>query len=138
MRPFNAFYKARKGDRHGLRSRCKRCTALQAERWRKSNPDKHRQIYRRNNHRHNIRKRFGLTVDQFDALVAKYGDRCAICQQPESRRRRLSLDHCHKTGELRGFICSRDNIVLGLVRDDPALLRRAAEYLESPPMKEES
>src|SRR5258706_2383981 len=61
-------------------------------------------------------------------------DVCDICKQ---NNRWICFDHCHASGRFRGWICDRCNKVLGLVEDDPALLRALAEYLErsdaSPP-----
>ena len=63
---------------------------------------------------------------------------CDICLQPERQRRAgvlrlLNKDHDHRTGEWRGLLCSRCNQAVGLFADNPALLRRAADYLEHPP-----
>lgn len=104
--------------------------------WRKANPEKHRDHLRRANaksgRRHHLKSRFGITVEQFDVLFATCNGICQICDQPERRAgRRLSLDHDHATGRLRGFICSRCNILLGLLRDDPEMLERAAAYLRT-------
>lgn len=100
-----------------------------AQRWNKSNPEKHRMIYRRHNHRLNLKKRFGLTVEEYDALARQSDGACAICHRGESRDRRLSLDHDHKTGQIRGFLCSRCNLLLGGAGDNPDLLEQAAQYL---------
>lgn len=73
---------------------------------------------------------FGLTWDEYELLLACQDGRCAICGgQP--RKHLLSVDHDHKTGEVRGLLCSRCNHrLLGSANDDPARLRRAADYLE--------
>lgn len=56
--------------------------------------------------------------------------RCIICKVPEIEcNEALHLDHCHETGELRGFLCSKCNMGLGLFRDCPDLLDAAKEYL---------
>ena len=55
--------------------------------------------------------------------------RCAICYSPPEGKRLLAQDHCHRTGQLRGFLCMRCNTGLGFFNDDPRLLRRAARYL---------
>jgi Recombination endonuclease VII len=54
-------------------------------------------------------------------------DKCELCGGAEFR---IVFDHCHATEEFRGWICDRCNRVLGLVKDDPVLLRNMAEYLE--------
>lgn len=81
---------------------------------------------------------YGLTVEQYDALVVAQGGVCAICRQPDRLGRRLAVDHDHtccprqqgSCGEcVRGLLCFDCNTVLGKVRDDPARLRAAADYL---------
>lgn len=111
------------------RPRCKDCTAKQATEWVANNQERYRTIYRRGNHKANLRLRYGLTVDEFDELWAQTDGLCAICRKPESRGRRLSLDHDHATGEVRGFLCSKCNLLLGHVSDDADRLTRAAQYL---------
>lgn len=60
---------------------------------------------------------------------------CAICNQPETRKRlgkncRLVVDHDHENGRIRGLLCSMCNCGIGNLRDDPELLRKAANYIE--------
>lgn len=117
------------------RPRCKHCMTRDAQQWNKRHPDKHKAIYQKANHRANIRKRFGLTVEQYDKLAAKHGEVCAVCKKPESRARRLSLDHCHTTGRIRGFLCCRCNLLIGGAADDPDILEAAARYLRNPPIE---
>ena len=54
-----------------------------------------------------------------------YGN-CALC----SKWRKLVSDHCHSTGLCRELLCRSCNVALGHFRDDPALMRRAADYVE--------
>lgn len=123
--------------RTGLpRPKCKRCMTNDAQRWNKENPEKHREIYRRCNHRANLKKRFGLTEEEFARMFAS-ADVCEICRNPEKRARRLSLDHCHNTGVIRGFLCSRCNLIIGNAKDDPDLLEKAAMYLRAYRKKED-
>ncbi len=122
----------------GLRARCKECVGNENAAWREANPETHRAIVKRCNHRANLKGRFGLTVEQFEALWARCDGLCGVCHRPESRDRRLSLDHDHATGELRGFVCSRCNLLLGNAADDPELLEQAAIYLRNPPLREQT
>lgn len=73
---------------------------------------------------------YGLTWDEYDLLLACQEGRCAICGGTP-RRYALAVDHDHRTGEIRGLLCSRCNHkLLGSANDDPVRLRKAADYLE--------
>jgi hypothetical protein len=80
------------------------------------------------------KRRFGISYDQFQALVTRQDGRCAIClKKPEGKRKALHVDHCHDKLHVRGLLCARCNLMLGTMEDDPALLRAAADYLERGP-----
>lgn len=77
-------------------------------------------------------RQFGITAEEYRARFTAQGGRCAICSQPPEPRRRLAVDHDHQTGRVRGLLCRRCNqSIIGASGDDPALLRRAADYLEA-------
>ncbi|WP_244431641.1 endonuclease VII domain-containing protein [Segniliparus rugosus] len=77
---------------------------------------------------------YGITAEEYWRIYESQGGVCYICRRATGARKRLSVDHCHKTGRVRGLLCQKDNRdVLGHLRDDPEALRRAVEYLESPP-----
>jgi hypothetical protein len=63
-------------------------------------------------------------------MLAAQEGRCAICRREQPDGRALHVDHCHASGRIRGLLCEACNIGLGLYRDDPAVLRRAAGYIE--------
>jgi hypothetical protein len=97
--------------------------------WRKANPEKHRAA----NQRWQMNRR--MKKCDFDAMLDAQGGRCAICRTDKAFSgggdgRRLAIDHCHSTGVVRGLLCGNCNRMLGLVKDDPEVLRRAAVYLE--------
>lgn len=80
-----------------------------------------------------LRKLFGLSVEQYDAMLLAQEGRCAICRNRPGRQR-LAVDHNHKTGAIRGLLCGRCNHkLLGSAKESSEILRRAADYLESPP-----
>jgi hypothetical protein len=66
----------------------------------------------------------GLTASEARAL--KEGKDCALCGSD----RKLVVDHCHSTNVIRGVLCTRCNVALGMFGDSPERLREAAEYLE--------
>lgn len=66
----------------------------------------------------------GLTIRE--ARKFREGKVCEICRSPEG----LAVDHCHDSGQIRGVLCNRCNGGLGMFRDNPVLLIRAAQYLD--------
>ena len=72
---------------------------------------------------------YNMTHDEFEAFTTKHNGTCNICGVKESGRRH-AIDHDHKTGEVRGLLCSGCNTSLGFMKDSPELLRKAAKYLE--------
>ena len=78
-------------------------------------------------------KKYGLTEESYQALLRAQEGRCAICatDQPLRCRSLLYVDHCHTTGTVRGLLCHPCNAAIGLLKDDPALLAKAAAYLTS-------
>lgn len=82
------------------------------------------------NQERRLKLHYGIDWDEYEFLLAAQDYRCAICQG-RPRKHTLAVDHDHKTGEIRGLLCSRCNHrLLGSANDDPARLRRAADYLE--------
>ncbi len=80
---------------------------------------------------YNTASNVGLTIDQYTSLLSHHNGRCDICGgNKDTGKKRLSLDHCHTTGTIRGFLCLRCNTGLGMFRDNQSFLRAAAAYLE--------
>ena len=72
--------------------------------------------------KYTIKKKYGLTVDEYDRLMA---EPCSICGGKSEH-----LDHCHDTGVIRGPLCMECNHGLGKFKDNPDILRAAIAYLE--------
>lgn len=80
---------------------------------------------------------YGITADEYNAIYEHQGGRCYICRRGTGVRKRLSVDHDHKTGEIRGLLdvnCNRN--ILGGLRDDLDAVQRIADYLTDPPAKQ--
>jgi Recombination endonuclease VII len=77
-------------------------------------------------------REYGITLDDYNRILASQGGGCAICEDVvgATRRPRLYVDHCHETNTVRGILCHRCNVALGLMADSPDLLRIAAKYIE--------
>jgi hypothetical protein len=73
---------------------------------------------------------YGVTLAQYEQMLHSQGGVCAICGGGQEGKS-LSVDHCHATGQVRGLCCDPCNRALGLLRDDPERMRKAAEYLEA-------
>lgn len=74
-----------------------------------------------------ILKSFGFTLEDYENLIKKQRGMCKICKNIPKRR--LHLDHSHKTGKFRAFICGNCNLGLGLFKDDIKLLLQASKYI---------
>ena len=84
-------------------------------------------------------QRFFISRQRYDRFFREQGGVCAICKQPETRRHkvtrtlcRLCIDHDHKTGVVRGLLCHRCNVAVGMFRDSPENLQSTIEYLQKP------
>lgn len=78
-----------------------------------------------------LKSRFGITVEEYDALFVKQNGRCAICRTEPGEERRLAVDHDHRTGEVRGLLCMSCNTGIGHLRDDRAVIDAALAYLDA-------
>lgn len=95
---------------------------------RKIDPD-----YERN---FSLRKTFGIGIDEYRKILERQNGCCAICKGQEKsiahtsgEIRKLTVDHCHKIGKIRGILCSRCNRGLGFFQDDIENLKSAISYL---------
>jgi hypothetical protein len=128
-KPLDAFNVLKKGAQ-GRHPACKLCRSVQSKAWYAS---KRAEIIKSRRER---RKQtgadrwhaYGLSLEGFHALVAAQSGRCAICFEAPTGRG-FHVDHCHRTGQIRGLLCRGCNLALGNMKDDPARLVRAADYL---------
>ncbi len=82
--------------------------------------------------------RYGISVSKLKEMTKRQKNLCAICNRKESlkdhrtgKTRNLSIDHCHRSGEVRGLLCGGCNRILGLAKDSIPTLKKAIKYLES-------
>ena len=81
------------------------------------------------------KRTYRITKRDFDSMWVKQGGKCALCYgdgflMRAHHRKKLVVDHCHKTGKVRALLCHNCNRALGLFHDNPAVLNRAAMYVE--------
>lgn len=94
-----------------------------AKKWRHANWEQHKDTF--------LRKTYGISYDAYQHMKEKQDSECAICYtKEEDSPKGLVVDHCHETGKVRRLLCGQCNTGLGMFKDNPQLLRTAAEYLE--------
>ena len=132
--------KLARGAKHtaGRRWLCKECVnASQRARY---CPERNRKYKQKYDAQDPLRKRrsvlktlYGLTLEDFDTLLQKQNNRCAICNTttPGGRWQTFHIDHCHETKQIRGLLCTSCNNGLGRFKHDSALLQKAALYLKA-------
>lgn len=152
-KPLSEFHR-RAGQLDGLDYYCKECKRANAEKylakpgkieaakarakkWRDENPEKarathdswiarNRERYRAANKFRQLRHRYGLEPEEYEALMRESGGKCQLCGSDK----RLCVDHCHKSNVVRGILCLRCNTAIERHEVVPDFPRKAAEYLE--------
>lgn len=84
-------------------------------------------------HNAQIQRNYGISLADYDRMYEEQDGACAICRLPQNSKRntRFCVDHDHDTGCVRGLLCDSCNRGIGLLKDDPRLLDRAAQYLRA-------
>lgn len=132
IKELSEFYKRADRGKCTYRSQCKSCH--KARSWAGRDKRKHRVI----SYKHQLKRNYNLSVDGFNQRFKKQAGKCLICESRleniflEVEGKRASVDHDHKTGEIRGLLCNSCNSGLGYLKDDLDLLMRAIDYLENP------
>jgi hypothetical protein len=159
VQSFEDFYKA-SGTRDGYRGDCKSCFRARAkerypkvreqeiqrvQRWRTENRERYLTTQRRNKQSPEGRRRertsylkrkYGITPERYDELLAEQGGVCAICGREPRPDISLHVDHDHETGAIRGLLCFCCNNALGDFEDDYERLAAAVRYLRPPAVDE--
>lgn len=131
-----------KTSKDGLRSRCKSCDSFYSQEYKirkrlglKSLKDSREKIhgdlvYNSKEYRAStsLKKYYGITLQQYDELYKEQSGLCKICGKSQGYRR-FDVDHCHKTGKIRGLLCNHCNQGIGHFFDSKDLLIKAANYL---------
>jgi hypothetical protein len=94
---------------------------------RRSYHAEHRDQHHERDRRRHLRKMYGMTPEQYDALYATQEGKCAVCGRHQAI---LNVDHNHANGQVRHLLCGSCNLILGQVHDDIALLQSLIDYLQ--------
>ena len=129
---FSEFYNY-KNKSDGKSYRCKQCDNIAKAAYRR----KHSAKVKKRRRDIDLMSSFGITQGDYDAILKSQNYSCAICgihytdvRVTSGRADYFSVDHCHETGGIRGLLCNRCNLALGMFRDSQDLLHRAAKYLK--------
>ena len=119
--------------RDGLGSYCSMCRGEYLKGWYMKRKSEGRDWYKNNRDRHKdmtLRCHFGIGLEKYNEILESQEGRCAICgKSKDDNKKSLCVDHCHKTGKVRGLLCDHCNKGLGQFMDDPQLLLLAHEYI---------
>lgn len=128
------FYKS-KFTSDKLRTPCIECTRI---RWKKRYDENrgkfiaqaasYRKKHPRNHFKCRLKEKYGMTIEHYEELMLKQSGVCAICGKKDKSR--LSVDHDHATGKIRGLLCRQHNAGLGIFSDNEELLLKAIKYLK--------
>lgn len=113
----------------GLGYRCKKCDDAARAKWRQDSPLKAQQSARYRQ----IKFKYGLKKEEYIALLEKQNYTCKICKSIDPKtlnKISFCVDHCHKTGKIRGLLCSMCNRCLGLLKEDRQILQNMIKYLD--------
>jgi hypothetical protein len=95
--------------------------------WRQRNPDLAKNS--------DLKRSYGITLAEYEAMLEAQGGKCAICKGPERTRdkdggpRRMPVDHDHQRGNVRGLLCTHCNRALGMFKDNVEILKAAVDYV---------
>ena len=114
--------------------------------WRKNNPEKTKEIYRKSNAKrwekdkdklrlacrvYHLKNKYGISIEHYERLLEKQGGVCAVCGTSNwgGAYGKPHVDHDHKTGVVRGILCVRCNVAIGLIDDSPDRALEIISYL---------
>ena len=127
-KPIEDFCKNKK-SKDGLLPYCRSCNSKRRQLWRSKYPERERNS--------NLLRRYNISFEEFKKLYEIQNYKCAIClkdisiDQKADINSRTCVDHCHETKHVRGLLCNKCNMVLGLINDEKKILFSMIEYLES-------
>ncbi len=130
-----------KNAKDGKRSQCRHCVLEANRAWQAKNPEHAKETWKRaakkryttEERRRRLLKAYGLTEGQY-ATMRDRSNGCHICgvafDPNGGRLHGEHIDHCHRTGKVRGLLCFRCNTAIGSFNDDPEIMKRAIAYVE--------
>ena len=137
-KPYSEFHISQQGVKGPIyKSQCKVCVRKkQVEKYHTLTEEQKKQRREKSNcynteyrQQYNLRTRFGLTTEDFSAIIVEQNFMCKICGVGFEEKVKPQVDHCHETGKVRGLLCRNCNTSLGLLKENPETLRSMIDYL---------
>lgn len=102
----------------------------QSKAWKKAH--KGQQNIRDANRNAGYSRRYGITLTDYNNMFVAQAGKCNICRTHQSElKKALRVDHCHQTGKVRGLLCHNCNIGIGMLQDDPDIIKSALIYIKN-------
>lgn len=123
-------HKCQENPRMATRPYCPDCNRALQRHWyalRDKKPRSRGPEYKRYMKDYNLKAKYNLTIEEFEALAESQGGACAICGDEDKE---LHVDHDHESGRVRGLLCGWCNRGIGLLKEDKSILLMAVIYLE--------
>ncbi len=122
----------------GLRASCIKCELIRTGEWKKLNSESlklyNKKSYEQNKHKkmdRRLKREYGITLKEREQLFLSQSCACAICKTPEFELPvALAVDHNHLTGQVRGLLCRKCNMALGLIGDTRESAQDMLNYLD--------
>lgn len=120
LKELNHFYKSAE---KGTQNECKNCTKARKSVWIQSEQGKKSAANTK------LKRRLDITLEEYESLAEGIHHKCEICGDSEARGTRLSVDHDHIGGFIRGLLCRDCNLMIGYAKDNKKTLEKAIAYL---------
>lgn len=117
---WNNFVKAHPNYTKKYRSENKEKVLTREKNWRKVNAHKLKA--------YKLKGRYGISLEEFNNLLINQKNECKICLK---KCKILHVDHCHKTGKIRGLLCVNCNQGIGSLKEDTNIMKNAIKYIET-------
>jgi hypothetical protein len=113
----------------GVHSSCKVCR--NKARKLSSKAKEYTEKYKEQQKENDLKRRFNINAQQYEAMLIAQDFSCGICgTHQKDLNISLAVDHCHKTGAIRGLLCRKCNLSLGGFQDSVEVLEKAIQYLK--------
>lgn len=126
-----------RANNDGLSSLCRKCGSIRRSKASEVTKKKRRECSKRfriadpaRAKNSSLKKDYGITLEQYEEFLVKQENCCAICSTHNSSLpKALHVDHDHNTGVIRGLLCGKCNMAIGLLKDDVVLVAKVITYL---------